>query len=119
GHVPCHQAGDGIGDQGGHDDDHPAHGGRPTFGEMRRRTVLADELTVVAVHQEPNEQRGAQQREHERGRARDEDGDHWPTPVPAVPPCWFSMSATAIRPAPLDVFTITTSPPRIISASIS
>src|SRR5699024_6827533 len=48
-HIPGHQAGECVGDQRGHDDVHTAHSGSTTFGEVRRRAVLADELAVVAV----------------------------------------------------------------------
>ena len=70
------EVGDGVAEHGGGDDDDPAHGGRAALGEVRRRAVLADELPVVLLHEQPDEQRGAQQREHERDGARDEDGHH-------------------------------------------
>ena len=53
-------------EQGRRDDDDAAHGGRTALGEVRRGAVLADELAVVLVDQEPDEDRRAQQGDEQR-----------------------------------------------------
>src|SRR5699024_136007 len=102
--------GEAGGDQGRDDDHHSAPGGCPTLGEVRRRTVLPDELPVVAVHQEADEQRGAQQGDDQCGSAGEEDRFHrGPSPPDRSSPATM-RSASCISPAPLEDFTSTTSP---------
>ncbi len=66
--------------QGGTDDDGAAHRGRPALGVVRGRSVVADELAVLAPHQEPDVQGGGEQRDHQRDGRRGQDGPHGVAP---------------------------------------
>src|SRR6266542_197757 len=85
-------------------DHRAAHGWRTPLARVSGWSLFPDQLAIAMQAEDPNGQRCADQREHERDRGRDEDGLHRATSSAS------SAFATRSSPATRDALIRTTSP---------
>src|SRR6266536_2562883 len=85
-------------------DHRAAHGWRTPLARVSGWSLFPDQLAIAMQAEDPNGQRCADQREHERDRGRDEDGLHRATSSAS------SAFATRSSPARRDALIRTTSP---------
>ena len=102
-----------VGEEHRPEDDGAAHRRGAALGVVRGRPVVADELAVAALDEEPDEHRRAEQGGDERHRGRDEDGLHAGTSRPT------SRSPSQRSPESRLDFSSTTSPGAIAPDSRS
>ena len=93
-----------VAEQRAEDEDDAAHGGRAALDVMALRPVVADELAPAEPGEQPDEERGQEQRESERQRPGGQQCSH----ANHSP----SRSPSRRRPAAFDDFTNTVSPGR-------
>ncbi len=110
---PGDQVRDRVGQQHADDDDDAAHGGRATLGVVAGGTVVADELAVALLHEEPDGVAGAEQGAKEADATGEQDASHSRSPSGAIDSC----SATDSKAKPREAFTSTTSAGRSHAAA--
>ena len=104
GQLQGHQVRGRVGDEHRAHDDGAAHRRRAALGVVRRGAVVADELAVAALDEEPDEHRRPEQSRDERDSAGDEDALHAGTSIPT------RRSPSQRRPASRLDLSSTTSP---------
>src|SRR5699024_9407706 len=117
-----HQVGEEGGSQDGQDDLVPAHRRRAALGGVGGGPVVADELPVAAAFEDLDEQRRAEDRQHEGDRPGDDDRDHCSAPVVGAssagsPRCATRGPAISRSPASREDFSSTASPGRTVRCS--
>ena len=100
-HQECRRE---VAEEAAEDEDDAAHGGRAALDVVALRPVVADELSPSEPGEQPDEQRGEEQREGERQRPGGQQCSH----ANHSP----SRSPRRRRPAEFDDFTSTVSPGR-------
>ena len=102
-----------VGEHGTQDEHHPTHGRGALLGQVGLRSLAADRLVGPQPGEQPDGQRGQQDRQDERHERGDDDRSH------AVVPASSRRASTTSQVRYREPFTRTTSPGRSSSRSSS